>query len=206
MTPTTTGPVATKRMTADEFWDFCQLPENRNRDFELIRGEVVEVPRPTKRHGVVALEVGHRLRVYAERVGRGYITSNDSGVLLEEDPDTVVGPDVAYYLDATTFDELHPKWGENVPLLAVEVLSPNDKPMRVNAKVADYLANGVKVVWLVDFEERKVSVHRPARAVEFFGAGDVLIGGDELPGFEVPVADLFKLPGQPNAAPPQGPS
>lgn len=202
MTPTAApAPPAAKRMTAAEFWDFCHLPENRNRDFELVRGEVTEMPRPTRRHGVVALEAGYRLRMYAAQVGRGYVASNDSGVILEEDPDTVVGPDVAYYLDAATFDELHPKWGEDVPVLAVEVLSPNDKLSKVNGKVRDYLGSGVKVVWLVDYEERRVTVYRPDRTLEVFDAGGVLTGGDELPGLSVAVADLFKLPGEAPVSP-----
>lgn len=198
MTPTAAPAApAARRMTTAEFWDFTHLPENRNRDFELIRGEVIEVPRPTKPHGVVSFRVGKYLDLYAESVGRGYVTTNDSGVILEEYPDTVVGPDVAYYTDAATFDELHPKWGETVPLLAVEVLSPNDKPSKISGKVRDYLSNGVKLVWVVDFEERLVTVYRPDRTLEQFTASGELLGGDELPGLVVKVADLFKLPGEP---------
>ena len=198
MTPTAAPPPAVL-MTAGEFWDFVHRPENRNRDFELIRGRVIEVPRPTKRHGVVSLEIGFRLRLYAAQARRGYVASNDSGVLLQEDPDTVVGPDVAYYLDATTFDELHPKWGEEVPVLAVEVLSPNDKPSKVSGKVRDYLASGVKVVWVVDHEYHVVTVHRPNCTLEQIDATGELTGGEELPGLVVKVSDLFKLPGEPAA-------
>ncbi len=183
-------------MTADEFWDFCLLPENENRSFELIRGKVVEVSRPTKKHGIVSLNVGFVLKLYVRKTRKGYVVSNDSGVLLETDPDTVVGPDIAYFTDARTFAEVHPKWGEEPPVLAVEVLLPNDKPNKVNAKVRDYLKGGVKLVWLVDFEERTVCVYRPNRNLDVLVESDVLNGGEELPGFSCPVAELFLLDGE----------
>lgn len=191
----TTPVTARKLMTADEFWEFCQRPENENRWLELIRGEVIELPRPTRRHGIVCNNIGRILGNYTFQVGRGYIATNDSGVILEEDPDTVVGPDVAYYTDAARFRDVHPKWGEEPPVLAVEVLSPNDKPSRVNAKVAGYLRNGVRVVWLIDFEDNKITVYRPDRTLSVLAESDELTGGNELPGFSCRVADFFALPG-----------
>src|SRR5262245_14751666 len=164
-TPPIVG-AAKKLMTADEFWDFVHRPENQDRDFELIRGEVVEVSRPTKPHGVVASNIAFELGMYVRKTGRGYVVGNDSGVALGGDPDSVVGPDVGYFTDASQFDDLHPKWGDVPPILAVEVSSPNDRPGRINAKIREYLANGVKVVWQVDYEERNVTVHRPDKMLE----------------------------------------
>ncbi len=206
MTPTnTTEAPATPLMTAGEFWDFCQLPENRNRWFELRRGKVVEMSRPTRKHGVVAANVAYELQTYCRRSGSGYIATNDSGVILEENPDTVVGPDVAFYTDATAYEDLHPKWGEEPLLVAVEVLSPNDKPSKVNEKVRDYLQNGVKLVWLLDPEERKVTIYRPAAALELLDDSGELVGGDVLPGFACRVADIFRLPSNPVPEPPAQP-
>ena len=56
------------------------------------------------------------------------------------------GPDVAVYGDAQTYEELHPKYGEVPPRLAVEVLSPNDRADRVIRKLTDYLRTGVPIV------------------------------------------------------------
>src|SRR3954452_9563868 len=145
---------ATARMTADEFLEFVHRPENEGRWFELVRGEVIELPPPTKKHGVVSANIAFALGGYIRQARKGYITANDSGTLLERDPDTVRGPDVAYFTDARRYDDLHPKYGEEPPVLAVEVLSPDDRAARVLAKVDDYLRNGVRVVWLVDPEGR----------------------------------------------------
>ena len=189
------------RMTADEFLDWTGRPENENRWFELVQGEVIELPQPTKIHGVVSLNIGVLLSLFCQQRRKGYVTSNDSGVILSRDPDTVRGPDVALYEDATSFEELHPKYGEVPPILAVEVLSPNDRPAKVNAKIADYLNNGVKLVWLVDYEEQRVFVYRPDRNPVVV-TGGALEGGDELPGLHCELKDFFLVPGQPQPQPP----
>lgn len=207
MTPTNpTVATPKKLMTANEFWDFVQLPENENRSFELRRGEVIEVSRPTLPHCRLCFRVGVLIEQYAEGVGRGYVLTNDPGVVLEEYPDTVVGPDVAYFTDAASFDEIAPKWAEVPPLLAVEVQSPNDRPNALIAKVRDYLNNGVKVVWLVDYEDRTVSIFRPNRTPDVVTAAGEITGGDELPGLSIRVADLFRLPGDRPAEQPAPPA
>src|SRR5712692_10238170 len=117
----------TKLMTAEEFYDWVHRPENENKWFELVRGEVIELPPPAKPHGFVTNNVGRILGNYTFQRGKGYVAGNDCGVILERDPDIVRGPDVALYEDAQTFAELHPKYGDVLPRLAVEVLSPNDR-------------------------------------------------------------------------------
>jgi Uma2 family endonuclease len=187
-------PTAKKLMTADEFWDYCQLPENEHKPLELVRGEVIELPSPKKIHGVVCYNIARRIGDFVERVRKGYLTTNGSGVQLEHDPDTVRGPDVAYFTDADKFADLDPGWGEVPPVLAVEVLSPSDKQRKVMEKIGDYLRNGVSVVWLVNFEERFVTVFRrsePPKTVDELQE----LTADELPGFSCRVTDFFRLPG-----------
>jgi Uma2 family endonuclease len=184
-----------KLMTAEEFFDWVHQPEQANRWFELVRGEVIELPAPTKPHGFVCASVARLLGNYTIQRSKGYVTTNDSGVVLERDPDTVRGPDVAVYEDADTFAELHPKYGEVPPRLAVEVLSPNDRAGKVLRKITDYLTHGVDLVWLIDPEDRTVTVHQPNRSPSLVKEGQELTGEDVLPGLRVPVADLFRLPG-----------
>src|SRR5262245_61654073 len=164
MTTATTTARKAALMTAGEFFEFVHRPENGRRWFELVRGEVIELPPPNKIHGVVSLIVASYLWNYAREVKRGYITTNDEGTLLERDPDTVRGPDVAYFTDANRYEDLHPKYGEQPPVLAVEVLSPSDRVNRVLQKVDDYINNGVRTVWLIDPEDRTVRVYRPGQS------------------------------------------
>jgi Uma2 family endonuclease len=186
--------VAVSPMTAEEFFTWIRQPENVGRFFELDRGEVIELPPPTRPHGVVCSNVAFVLGGYVRQSGIGYVASNDSGVILERKPDTVRGPDVAVYADAATFEELHPKYGEVPPLLAVEVLSPEDRPNRVLRKVAGYLAAGVRVVWLIDPEDRTVTVHLPGQSPVLVESTGELTGGDVLPGFACRVSEFFVVP------------
>ncbi len=193
----------TKLMTAEEFADWVDRPENENKYFELVRGEVIELPLPMKRHGTICMNTGSMLWVYTRQRGKGYVTANDAGVILERDPDTVRGPDIALYEDAQTFAELHPKYGEIPPRLAVEVLSPNDRADRMMRKVSDYLRSGVDMVWVIDPEARTVTVHRPGKGQRVYEEHEELDGEDVLPGFRCRVADIFLLPGEQPAPKPK---
>lgn len=205
MSTLTAAPPSKTLMTADEFWEFSHRPENIRRNLELIRGVVVEMPSPTKRHGRVCLRIGYFLERYAEEKQFGYAVTNDSGVILEEVPATVVGPDVAYFRDAKRFDDMEEKWSEEIPLLVVEVMSPSDRMKDALDKVGGYLTAGVAMVWLVNFEERFVTVFRPAGVHVSLGESDTLACDDLLPGFTCRVGEFFRLPGEPLPQPPAAP-
>jgi len=190
-----TATTAKKLMTAEVFCDWVQQPEQANEWFELVRGEAIELPPPNKPHGVVCYNIGRILGNFVCEQGKGYLTGNDSGVILERDPDTVRGPDVAYYEDANTFAELHPKYGEVPPRLAIEVLSPNDRAGKVLRKINDYLRCGVGLVWVIDPEISTVTAHRPGKSQVELDEAQELTGEDVLPGFRCRVADFFALPG-----------
>jgi Uma2 family endonuclease len=183
-------------MNADEFYDFVNAEGNRNGCYELVRGEVIEVSRPNRIHGRVCINTGFALETYARRKKKGYVVSNDTGVVLETDPDTVRGPDVAWYEDVVRFEDLPEKWGDTLPRLAVEVLSPNDTAHYITEKVSDYLENGVEVVWVIDPETRTVVIYSKT-GVKKLTDKDSLTGADVLPGFRCKVADLFVLPDTP---------
>ncbi|AWM36337.1 hypothetical protein GobsT_58720 [Gemmata obscuriglobus] len=191
-------------MTVEEFWEFVHRPEHEPRSFHLIRGTVVEEARPERLHGVVAVRLGSFLEEYARRIRFGYVVLA-SGVILAQNPVTVIGPDVAYFTDVNRFEDLPPKWGDVPPVLAVEVSSPSDNTGTTNEKVRACLANGVKVVWQVDYEERNVTVYRPNKVMEVVRESGELTGGDDLPGLVIQVADIFKLPGGRNPPPPTSP-
>jgi len=183
-------------MTAEEFHDWCNRPENTERWWELERGEVIELLPPTRPHGVICVNVAKVLFRYLDQGGTGYLASNDSGVILSRAPDTVRGPDVAFYDDAETFEELHPKYGEAPPRLAVEVVSLSDRPGRLMDKVMDYLNSGVSMVWVVDPETLSLRVCLPNRNVVKIPHDGEFVGEEILKGFRFFVSELFRLPKQ----------
>lgn len=161
--------------------------------YEIQGGLLLSEPLPGSLHGRVAACLVELLRSHARRGGLGVVLSNDSGFILRRAPDTVRGPDVAFITReryASTADERRPFIG--APDLAVEVVSPGNTPAELHGKVADYLAGGSRVVWLLDPDARSVVVYRELLAPRTIRAGETLDGGDVLPGFRIDVIELFE--------------
>lgn len=183
-------------MTVEEFYEYVNRPENGDRFFELDEGKVIELPPAKKRHGVICATIARLIGNHAAATGRGRVASNNAGVILGRGPDTVRGPDVAYFAERLSDEELEAEgYARTPPVLVAEVLSPDDRWRTVNRKVMQYLRAGVKVVWVVDPETHDVTVHRPGQEVEGFGAEDLLTGGEELPGFGCRVEEFFGAEG-----------
>jgi Uma2 family endonuclease len=187
-------------VTVKEFWELCNRPENSERRLELIRGEVVEWPVPYHKHGAVCAAVGALLVSYAQRARRGYPVAANEGIILPQEPQSVVGPDVAYFTHATADEIFATGWNVSLPLLAVEVLAPNEDSGLVAVKVEEYIRNGVEVVWLIDYEQKTVSVFRPGHEPVVLDRASKLVGEGGLAGLSVCVDDLFRLPGERSAS------
>src|SRR5437588_12928955 len=96
----------TKLMTAEEFFDWANRPENRDRVCELDQGEIVEMSRPSELHCSTVGNIAWVMGNYVRQLKRGRVCPNDMGLVLERDPDTVRGADVAVYLDPKKNSEL----------------------------------------------------------------------------------------------------
>lgn len=188
--------VAAKLMTADAFYEFVHRPENSDRLFELERGEVVEMALPGKHHGFVCGNVAGILRNFAIQRSKGYVCTNDSGVIVERDPDTVRGPDVSFYDDDQDEDSMDRKYTDKPPRLVAEVISPTDRQGRVDFRVSQFLKLGIGLVWVVDPDVRSVTVYRPSKEHYVLLDSEQLTGDEVLPDFRCRVAEFFTLPGQ----------
>jgi Uma2 family endonuclease len=183
------------KMTAEEFWEWCSRPENAGKRAELVQGEIVEMPPPGEIHGTVCWWIGVLLGLFVLKRGKGRATSNDAGLVVNEGPDTVRGPDVIFFDETRPLDQLNWKHSRQVPQLVIEVVSPNDKPNKINHRIGEYLHRGVGLVWIVDPADRTVGIHRKGEIPKTLDEGDELTGEEVLPDLKLPVADLFKLPG-----------
>lgn len=180
-----------KRMTAEELATWS----GRAGRSELVKGEYIEMAHRSAGHGYVTAMAGYRIGAFVEQHGHlGRMFGAETGFILSRDPDTVRAPDAAFlsYPRANIpIDQIG--FIEGPPDLAVEVVSPNDTEREVAAKVADYLAAGTPLVWVVRPKQRTVTVHRSGAAdVRVLAEGDVLDGGDVLPGFAVAVGAMFE--------------
>ncbi len=185
----------TNLLTADDFADWLLRPENAGRRCELVQGKVVDMPSPTRFHGTVCFLISRILGNYIFARGAGSIATNDSGLIVRKNPDTVRGPDLMVFLSAAQLDDIRRRPSEEVPELVVEVLSPSDSQTRTLLRVQQYHARGVPLVWVVDPEERTVHVYAPNEFPMVLDESETLTGNGVLPDFECKVAELFALPG-----------
>jgi Uma2 family endonuclease len=179
----------TTAMTAEELE---LLPDDGHR-YELVRGVLKRMAPASFRPSNVAGRIAVRVGAYAEAHGLGEITVADGGYVLERGPDTVRAPDVAFVrAERVPTAEEQEHYARLAPDLAVEVVSPSDRMSDVEEKVEQYLATGVPLVWVFHPRRRNVTVRRSGRAPLVLGEGDTLDGEEILPGFRLPIADVFR--------------
>ncbi|MFO0953546.1 MAG: Uma2 family endonuclease [Isosphaeraceae bacterium] len=159
---------------------------------ELVRGRVVRMPPPNRRHGQVCSRADRIIGGYVDEHDLGHVLSNDSGVITGRDPDTVRGADVAYYSFARLpRGPLPQSYGPEAPELVVEVLSPGDRWPEVLEKLAEYLRAGVVVVLVLDPETRAAQLYRADQPPRTLQAEDELTLPDVLGDFRAAVARFF---------------
>jgi Uma2 family endonuclease len=123
----------------------------------------------------------------------GSVLCGEAGVRLRRNPESTVGVDVVYVsaeLAAQESDET--SLIDGVPVLVVEILSPNDTQENIEEKIDTYLEAGVPLVWLVNPYRRTVVIHRAGEEPVMVNVRQELSGEPNLPGFRVAVARLFE--------------
>ena len=180
--------LASNRNTVD---DLYALPAD---DFhhELVHGSLVSEPPPGGRHGRIAARLVQRLGAHVEEHSLGVVLTCDTGFILHRDPDTVRAPDVAF-VRRDRYDKLEDETSALpiAPDIAIEVRSPSDSAVKLHAKVADYLAAGTPLVWVVDPGTERVACYRKLLEPRIVAAPQHLEADDLLPGFRLSVDDIF---------------
>jgi Uma2 family endonuclease len=185
--PPTAAPPAP--LTAD---DLLRLPTGMGQRYELVEGELKRMPPSGAAHGQVVSSMTAALFAHVRSQRAGAVFGAETGFVLSRAPDTVRAPDVAFVAASRIPAEgLPPGFFLGAPDLAVEVVSPGDTAAEVQAKTQGYFDAGTRQVWLIYPDTRQVAVFRSARESHIFSAGDTLDGGELLPGFALPVAELF---------------
>ena len=178
-----------KLLTAD---DLLRLHSKGVRG-ELIRGVLCDKEMPTGQvHSVIVTNVAGLLWTFNRTHKLGSVSSGDPGIWLERNPDTVRGPDVAFFSKERILPEsLASGYSEVAPDLAVEVVSPNDTRRAVHDKALMWRQNGVRLVWVVYPDTHTLDVHAEGLSVTTLSGDDALDGFDVLPGFTCPVSEIF---------------
>ena len=178
-----------KLLTAD---DLLRL-DSQGVKGELIRGVLYERMPAGLEHGKEVVNVAGELRSFIKPRRLGTIVASDSGVWLERDPDTVREADVAFISAERLPLALRVQgYAEVVPDLVVEIVSPSDSRRAVAEKVQMWLDYGVRLVWVAWPDSRTIDVHPAGGPVTTLTERDTLDGGAVLPGFAMPVREVFE--------------
>jgi Uma2 family endonuclease len=178
--------IESQSVTADELLRL-KLPGKRT---ELVRGVLLVGEPAGYRHGEVTARLAARLFVHVDEENLGRVLAAETGFKLTSDPDTVRATDIAFICRERIPDPRPAGYAEFAPDLVVEVLSPEDRPGQILAKVADWMEAGTRVVWVVDPQRRVARVYRADGSESLIGDDGALEGEGVVPGFRCPLAEV----------------
>ena len=174
-------------MAADEL---LAMPHNGYR-YELVQGELHQMELG-RQHGLITAQIGGCLGAFVATNGLGETYAARTGFIIGTAPDTVRAPDVSFVArkraEATAEER---GFFLGAPDLAVEVISPNDRDIEIEEKVSDWLRAETQMVVVIDPHQRIAAIYRAPDDICILTEGDMLDGGAVVPGWKMPLADVF---------------
>jgi len=174
-------------MTAEEL-EHVHLP---GKSTELVRGRLLVREPPGTRHGRIAATLAYFVTDFVRRNRLGVVFAQDTGFKIESNPDTVRAPDVAFLAQERVDQVPDRGYAALSPDLLAEIVSPDDRPGELLAKIAQWLEAGTKLVWVIDPRSNEARVYRPDGSLTIIGADGMLDGEDVLPGFACALTDVL---------------
>ncbi len=181
-------------VTAEQFWEMPEIPGKR---FELVDGELVEMPTPGPLHNFDRGVLNHLLYTFVSDRILGSSSVTTQVIFFIASRIRVRIPDISFIAwERVPVDGLPEGYWLIPPDLAVEVVSPTDRADDVYAKRENIWSLVFSSCGCSGRKDRAVSVHTESQDREL-GPDDILDGGEVLPGFTVRVGELFAIPTRP---------
>jgi Uma2 family endonuclease len=170
--------------------------------FEILDGEIVPKMPNVFGHTTTANRIAFAINVFTipQKLGEAFV----EGTVIKPDSfdrNWVKGsriPDVLYVSQErlNEYKDANPDWESRplalIPDLVIEVVSPTDSYTETNKRVKRYLDDGVRLVWVMDPQERTIVIYVPNSAHQSTLSGEAtLTGGEVIPGFEIALAEIF---------------
>lgn len=172
--------------TIEDFQAFIARPENSDRLFELINGEIVEKMPGRTSNSELSYNLAFEVKVFCKaRNLPCHISGGDGAYVIGGQ---VAAPDFAFKITPMSDDYPDPE----PPLWVVEIISPVESAINIRTKRDIYLEAGI-LYWEMYPDLQRVDVYAPGQPARTVGMDGVLDGGDVLPGFELPVKDIFPV-------------
>lgn len=191
-----TSQPAPSKLTAAEFTARRpDLPE-AGRWHELHEGQLVLLSAPEEIHGTIVLNLSRLLAVWLQSRPpgqRGY-ACHGLGLHVNSNPDTLYFPAISLFLGNSSFLQADLVVASAVPDLVIDIASTNDRRSEMRRRTTACLQHGVRTVWVPDPFKKEVQVIRRGAHTLALGHWQTLDGSPLLPGFSVPVEQLFAQP------------
>ena len=157
--------------------------------YELVDGEI-RWSSGGFRHSKTSMALVTLLGPFVKERSLGHVVGPDTGNRLPGG--NVRCPDVSFIASGRfPNEELPEDFVSLAPDLAVEVISPSDRPRWILDKVGEYLEAGVRLVWVIDPQKSTAVVYRSLTEVRELGLDDYLEGGDVVPGFRCRLREIL---------------
>lgn len=190
-TPLTVILPGSESMTTEQFYEFCLA----NRDLRIERtanGEVIVMPPAFSDTGNRNLKIAQQVGNWADRDGTGETFDSSAGFTLPNG--ATRSPDVSWIKlerwNALTENQ-KASFAPICPDFVIELRSQSDTLKGLQAKMQEYIANGVLLGWLIDRQNQKVYIYRPNREAEVLDNPETVSGEPELPGFVLQMAKIW---------------
>jgi Uma2 family endonuclease len=161
---------------------------------EVVGGELVMSPKNNWFHGRICTRLLFALEEFNRRHRLGAVLDSSTGFWMADR--NCRAPDVSFVLKtrlaALGFKPNEKRFFPGAPDLAIEVLSENNSRGEIDERLRDFFTSGTQLAWIIDPEQERVEVCLSPTRRQLVGAGGQLDGGQLLPGFSYPIADLFK--------------
>ncbi|HEY7349111.1 MAG TPA: Uma2 family endonuclease [Ktedonobacterales bacterium] len=191
------GEVVTDAPYPMSFEEFERLPDD-GWHYELVRGRLIRMPPPGGQHAKIAAKLMAALLTYAEQSNLGDVLG-EMGFRLQipgESKPIELEPDISFVrtgrAPAPDSPE-YPKAWSLAPDLTVEIASPDQYRPEMAEKARQYLAAGVRIVWVLWPKRQQVDVWRAGYdiPIDTLALNEALDGLEVLPGFSYPLSKLF---------------
>ncbi len=164
---------------------------NDGRRREIVNGEIREMSPSGFEHGLLSSLLCAKLRNFAGDHDLGVVCGAETGFIIGRNPDTVRAPNVAFIKKCRVPAERLTGFPDFAPDLVVEVISPSDRFSSVEEKAHSWLDAGTTTVWVIDASNRRVLEYLHAKSRHDLDENAALQGGAVLPGFALPVREIF---------------
>jgi Uma2 family endonuclease len=158
---------------------------------ELVNGEIIKQMPTGHIHGYIEFLIANLLFNFVKQHKLGRVLGGETGIYTRRNPDTVRGMDVAYISNERMSQAQETGFLDVAPELIVEIMSPTDRWIDIQEKLAEYFSIGVQLVWLVDPQLEQIHVYRSFDESRRLTAENELTAPEILPGFSVQISEIF---------------